>query len=99
MKADKALWKSLALLTQLSYLILIPMLLCLLLGRWIDQKTGQDGLWTLILLLVGLLAALRNFIVWCRRQVQRSRQEEERRGFDEGPGARRKEEQDAKDKR
>ncbi len=81
MKTDRRLWKSLASLTQLSYLILIPILLCLLLGLWIDGKTGNRGIWTVILVVVGIAAGLRNLWIWCMRQVNDNKQEEGRRGF------------------
>lgn len=83
MKEDKKLWQGLASFTQLSYLILIPILLCLLLGKWIDDKAGSEGLWTAIFVIVGIAAGLRNLWVWCQRQTRRNQQEEGRRGFGE----------------
>ena len=81
MKTDRRIWKSLASLTQLSYLILIPILLCLFLGLWIDGKTGNSGIATAILVVIGIAAGLRNLWVWCMKQINDNRREEGRRGF------------------
>lgn len=46
--------RNLALITQLSLNIIVPTLLCLLIGLWLD-KTFQVSYWTVILLVLGVL--------------------------------------------
>lgn len=46
--------RNLALITQLSLNIIVPTLLCLLIGLWLD-KTFQVSYWAVILLILGVL--------------------------------------------
>lgn len=84
MGQDRKVWKGLASFLQLSYLILIPVVLCTLLGKWLESKWDTGGILMVILILLGIAGGLRNLYMWSLAQVHMSQKEEKRRGFDEG---------------
>ena len=84
MGQDRRVWKGLASFLQLSYLILIPVVLCTLLGKWLESKWDTGGILIVIFILLGIAGGLRNLYRWSIAQVRMSQKEEQRRGFDEG---------------
>ncbi len=58
MKFDKEVWKSLAMITQIGVSMLAPVVLCVFVGYWLDQKFGW--ITTIPLLILGILAGVRN---------------------------------------
>lgn len=84
MAKDRKVWKGLASFLQLSYLILIPIVLCTLLGRWLESKWDTGGILMVVLILIGIAAGLRNLYMWILAQIHLSHKDEKRRGFDEG---------------
>lgn len=81
---DQKVWKGLASFLQLSYLILIPIVLCTLLGKWLESLWDTGGILMVILILLGIAGGLRNLYMWALAQVHQSKKDEKRRGFDEG---------------
>jgi len=51
---------NLALVTQIAISIMTPILLGLYIGKYLDQKFNKDGLFTVILLLLGAGSGLLN---------------------------------------
>lgn len=49
-------WRPLALVTQVGLTIVVTLVLCLLLGLWIDNRFGTKPWATLVLTLVGIVA-------------------------------------------
>lgn len=49
------MWRALALAWELGYIIALPLILWLLLGRWIDQRFGTHPWATLASILFALL--------------------------------------------
>lgn len=84
MAKNRKVWKGLASFLQLSYLMLIPIVLCTLLGKWLESKWDTGGILMVVLILVGIAAGLRNLYVWIQAQIRLSEKDEKRRGFDEG---------------
>lgn len=64
MKYKKSVYKSLAMITQLSIQMLVPIFLCAFLGLFIDKKFGT---WFVIpLFLLGAAAGFRNVYIMVR---------------------------------
>lgn len=55
--------KALALLSQVGLLMAIPIFLCVFVGIWLDEKMGTNGLFLVIFILLGVMAAFRNLFV------------------------------------
>lgn len=58
MKFDKEIMRNLAMITQVGISMLAPVILCVFIGHWLDQKFG----WSTVipLLILGILAGGRN---------------------------------------
>lgn len=51
---------SLILIEQVAYSVAVPILLCVFLGRYADERLNSKGLFTVILAVLGCLTALYN---------------------------------------
>lgn len=72
MHFDKAVFRSLAMISQLGFCVLAPVLFCVFVGYQIDSRYGT--MWTIPLLILGVLAGVR-----CAWQMLRSVMAQERR--------------------
>lgn len=54
-KLDKSVFKSLTLISQFGINMIVPVVMCMLLGIFLDNKF-ETGYWTVILFFVGALA-------------------------------------------
>ncbi len=52
--------KALALFTQLAISMIVPIFLCLLLGRWLDNIFHTGGILLIIFLILGIAAGFRS---------------------------------------
>jgi len=68
--------KDLALISQLGLMMVIPIFLCLFAGIWLDKQLGTEGVWTIILLLLGVMAAFRNLFVIVLSRVDSGKKEQ-----------------------
>ncbi len=66
MKYHRTVYNSLALITQFSINMLVPIFLCCFLGLWIYKKFGTP-VWFIVLFFVGALAGFRNVYVLAKR--------------------------------
>lgn len=71
MKYDKSVFRALALITQFSINMLVPIFLCAFLGMYIDRKAGTSY-WVIILFFAGALAGFRNVFVFARQVYSKS---------------------------
>ena len=62
MKYKKGVYQSLAMITQFSIHMLVPIFLCTFLGIWLDKKL-DTGFWVVILFFVGAAAGFRNIYI------------------------------------
>ena len=67
--------KYLALISQLGLMMVIPIFLCLFIGIWLDKKIGTNGLFVIIFLIIGVLAAFRNLFVIVLNKVDSGKKE------------------------
>lgn len=64
MKYKRSVYKSFAMITQFSLNMIIPILLCSLIGVWIDKKFGT---WFVIpLFFLGAMAGFRNIYIMAK---------------------------------
>ncbi len=69
MKHKKSVFQSLALVTQFGISMLVPILLCTLLGVWIGEKFDIPII-TVPLFVIGALAGFRNVYIMARKTYE-----------------------------
>ncbi|MCI7812109.1 MAG: AtpZ/AtpI family protein [Lachnospiraceae bacterium] len=68
MKNNREVFRSLAMITQIGISVLAPVILCVALGYWLDQKFGWHT--TVVLVILGILAGARNAWILLNQMVQ-----------------------------
>lgn len=66
MKYKKSVYQSLALITQFSIHMLVPIFLCTFLGIYLDKKLHTSFL-VILLFFIGALAGFRNIYIFARQ--------------------------------
>lgn len=66
MKYNKSVYRSLALITQFSVNMLVPIFLCTFLGIFLDQKLHTNFI-VIILFFIGALAGFRNIYIMSKQ--------------------------------
>lgn len=61
---ERPLWRNLSMLGALGWLIVTPMLLGVLAGRWLDTRFASGIFWSGALIMLG--AALGGYLAWRR---------------------------------
>lgn len=89
MHFNKAVFRSLAMISQLGFCVLAPTLFCVFIGYQIDSRYGT--MWMIPLLILGILAGvrcawqmLRSVMAQERRDAEKKRQEREQQLSREG---------------
>lgn len=72
----KDAFRGLAVMSQLSLQLLIPILIGTAGGIWLDSRFGGSPWCTVIGVIIGIAASFRNFYVWSVRQIHKSRNSE-----------------------
>ena len=55
--------KYLTMISQIGLLMAIPIFFCVFVGIWLDERFGTNGLFLIIFILLGVMAAFRNLFV------------------------------------
>lgn len=76
MRQKKSGLENLVLITQLGLNVVTPVLICVFLGSWIDQKTGLHTI--LIFLILGVLSGGLSAYKMAKHIIDREREDEER---------------------
>ncbi len=63
---ERSVFRSLTLITQFGINMIVPMVFCLFLGLFIDEKAGTSC-WTVILFFVGALAGFNSIYKMAKR--------------------------------
>lgn len=63
MKFDYSVLKNLSLLSQVGFLMAIPIIGCILLGSYLDRWLGTDIIFLIVFTILGVLSAFRNLYV------------------------------------
>lgn len=75
---ERNVFRSLTLITQFGINMIVPMMICLFLGIFIDEKAGTSY-WTIILFFVGALAGF-NSVYRLARRIYTDKSEEKNDG-------------------
>lgn len=78
---DRNVYRSLVLISQFGINMLVPIVLCVLLGVFLDEKLNT-GYWTVLLFFVGALAGFTNIFKMAKR-IYRSESSGEHEGKDQ----------------
>lgn len=82
MKAGKNPYRNLVLISQLSIQIMVPIFMCLFAGIFLD-KHFSTGFFTIVLLVLGILAGGRNAYILAMSSVESEKKQEERNRHEE----------------
>lgn len=52
--------KALSIFFQLGISVVITILICIFIGKYLDNKFSSGNIWTLVFLVLGICAAIRN---------------------------------------
>ena len=69
--------KNLTLVSQLGFNMITPILLCTLLGVFIDENLGTSPIFFIILMLLGVAAAFRNLFYHTTKEMVRQTKKKE----------------------
>lgn len=75
-KTNHDVFKALALITQLGIGMIVPVVLCFFIGRWLDNLLNT-GFFIIIFLILGILAAYRNLFVYTRPFLKGTKEREQ----------------------
>ncbi len=68
--------RCLSLISQVGISMLVPILLCIWFGNFLDTKTGKDPLFTIIFIFLGVGAAFRNLFYTVGREIKKGEKHE-----------------------
>ena len=74
MKLDKSVYTTFALVSQLGFSIVAPILLCTYIGVWLEKKMSFP--FTIIFIVLGILAGGRNAYVLLKDNLKKQSEEE-----------------------
>lgn len=77
MKTGKQPYRNLILVSQLSIQMMVPIFMCLFAGLFLDKHLST-GYFTIILLILGILAGGRNAYILAMNSIEREKREDER---------------------
>ncbi|WP_421655406.1 AtpZ/AtpI family protein [Leptothermofonsia sp. ETS-13] len=70
-EGDRSIWAGLGLFGMVGWSVMIPTLLGIALGVWIDKRFPSPYSWTLMLLFVGVVLGCWNAWYWIQREQQK----------------------------
>jgi ATP synthase protein I len=70
-EGDRSIWAGLGLFGMVGWSVIIPTLLGIALGIWIDKRFPSPYSWTLMLLFVGVVLGCWNAWHWIQREQQK----------------------------
>lgn len=59
-EGERSFWSGVATLGLVGWMVVIPTLIGIFIGRWLDERFGQGLFWTLTLMMIGLAAGCYN---------------------------------------
>lgn len=66
---ERPLWRNLSIIGTLGWLVVTPMLLGVVLGRWLDVRFGTGIFWSGAMIMLG--AAFGAYLAWRRMEKER----------------------------
>ena len=70
-EADRGVWFGLGMFGLVGWSVAIPTLFAIAAGIWIDKRWPSPYSWTLMLLVIGVVAGCLNAWYWVRRESRR----------------------------
>ena len=70
-EGDRSLWDGLGLFGMVGWSVMVPTLIGIALGRWIDHRWPSPYSWTLMLLFVGIALGCWSAWYWIQREQER----------------------------
>ncbi len=70
-EGDRSIWAGLGLFGMVGWSVMVPTLLGIALGLWIDQRFPSPYSWTLMLLFVGVVLGCWNAWYWIQQEQRR----------------------------
>ena len=77
LETARGVWFGLGAIVTVGWMIVIPPLVGAFVGHWIDTKWPTPVSWTMILILVGLVAGCYNVWTWVQRHMEATKQDKE----------------------
>lgn len=77
MKKQRNPYRNLVLISQLSIQIMVPIFMCLFAGMYLDKHLST-GFFTVILLILGILAGGRNAYILAMSSIEAEKKQEEK---------------------
>lgn len=77
-KSGKGIARGIAMITQIGISVIVPVFLCVYAGVWLDKRF-DTGFWTIVLMILGILAAFRNIYLMTRSFYAKDKQREDER--------------------
>lgn len=69
-EGDRSLWSSLGLVGMVGWSVMVPLLMGIALGRWIDNRWPSPYSWTLMLLFVGVALGCWSAWYWIQKEQE-----------------------------
>lgn len=79
MKIDSNVLKHLALINQIGISMIVPIFICLYIGKWIDSLLSTNAIITLLMLFIGIMVSFRNFFVMTSKFINKDKGENHER--------------------
>lgn len=70
-EGDRSIWAGLGLFGMVGWSVMLPILLGIALGIWIDRRFPSPYSWTLMLLFVGVVLGCWNAWYWIQREQRK----------------------------
>lgn len=76
MKDNNGILKAIGMITQIGISMITPIILCTLIGGWIDRKVGTS-FWLLIFLILGIVTSFRNVYFMTKQFYAKEKEKED----------------------
>ena len=68
---------ALSMISQIGFLMITPILVCMIFGGWLDRKIGPSPLWLVIFIILGVGAAFRNLFYMTAKAQKKGKKKDE----------------------
>ncbi|MEA1974082.1 MAG: AtpZ/AtpI family protein [Bacillota bacterium] len=70
-------YENLALITQISFIMIIPIFGGLLLGKWLDEKLQTGNIFLLVMVILGVIIAFLNLFKYTMKGIKNKNDDED----------------------
>ena len=79
-RSTQGVWRGLGMMGLIGWSVVVPTLLGVLIGTWLDNRHPGSHSWTLALLVAGLVIGCFNAWLWVAKEDKAMREEQENNG-------------------